>query len=123
MKIKNIITWTFFCGFGIYAQPVVEHSPLFPSLDKPIVITFYADRGSKGLSGHSGDVYAHTGVITNKSTRPSDWKYVKTSWGQNTNSTKLTRVASNEYQFIINDIQEYYGVPSSEKIIKLAFVF
>ena len=62
MKIKNIITWTFFCGFGIYAQPVVEHSPLFPSLDKPIVITFYADRGSKGLSGHNGDVYAHTGV-------------------------------------------------------------
>ena len=123
MKIKNIITWTFFCGFGIYAQPVVEHSPLFPSLDKPIVITFYADRGSKGLSGHNGDVYAHTGVITDKSTRPSDWKYVKTSWGQNTNSTKLTRIASNEYQFIINDIREYYGVPSSERIIKLAFVF
>ena len=105
MKIKNLIKWTFLFGFGVYAQPVVEHTPLFPSLDKPIVITFYADRGSKGLSGHNGDVYAHTGVITDKSTRPSDWKYVKTSWGQNTNSTRLTRIALNEYQFTINDIR------------------
>ncbi|RPH03692.1 MAG: T9SS C-terminal target domain-containing protein [bacterium TMED144] len=123
MKIKNLIKMIFFCCFGVYAQPVIEHSPLFPSLDKPIVLTFYADRGSKGLSGHNGDVYAHTGVITDKSTRPSDWKYVKTSWGQNTNSTRLTRIALNEYQFTINDIREYYGVPTSERIIKLAFVF
>ena len=102
---------------------VVEWSPSFPTVDQPITITFYADRGTGGLKGYDGDVYAHTGVITDKSARPSDWKYVKTNWGQNTSATKLTRVTTDQYEFKIENIRSYYGVPSSEKILKLAFVF
>ena len=63
---------------ALLSQSVVEHEPLFPSADKPIRIIFFADRGTKGLMGFTGDVYAHTGLITSKSTSPSDWKYVKT---------------------------------------------
>ena len=102
---------------------VVEWSPSFPKVDQPITITFYADRGTGGLEGYNGDVYAHTGVITDKSVRPSDWKYVKTNWGQNTSDTKLTRIATDQYELKIDNIQSYYSVPSSEKILKLAFVF
>jgi len=39
---------------------VVEWSPSFPTVDQPITITFYADRGTGGLKGYDGDVYAHT---------------------------------------------------------------
>ena len=102
---------------------VVEWSPAFPTVDQPITITFYADRGTGGLKGYNGDVYAHTGVITNKSVRPSDWKYVKTSWGQNTSDTQLSRIAVDKYEFKIDNIRSYYSVPSTEKILKLAFVF
>ena len=38
-----------------------------PSEPGPVTITFHADRGDQGLSGYAGDVYAHTGVITNLS--------------------------------------------------------
>ena len=107
----------------MFAQNVVEHSPLFPSADQSITITFYADRGSQGLRDHNGDIYAHTGVITDNSVRPSDWKYVKTGWGQNTSETKMVRKNTNQYELTINNIREYYGVPLQEKIVKLAFVF
>ena len=102
---------------------VVEWTPAFPTIDQSITITFYADRGTAGLKGYTGDVYAHTGVITDQSIQPSDWKYVKTNWGQNTSTTKLTRVGTDRYELKIDDIRAYYGVPDSEKILKLAFVF
>ena len=76
---------------------VVEWSPSFPKVDQPITITFYADRGTGGLEGYNGDVYAHTGVITDKSVRPSDWKYVRTNWGKKTSDKKLKRIATDKY--------------------------
>ena len=105
------------------SQSVVEHEPLFPSADKPIRIIFFADRGTKGLMGFTGDVYAHTGLITSKSTSPSDWKYVKTNWGQNTSETKLNRVGNDLYELRIENIRSYYGVGASEEVLRLAFVF
>lgn len=116
--LANLIT-----SVIVFSQPVVEYEPLFPSADKPIRILFYADRGTKGLMGFSGDVYAHTGIITDLSTKPSDWKYVKTGWGQNTNETKLNRLGKDLYELKIDDIRSYYGVSGSEKILRLAFVF
>ncbi len=118
--LAGIASLSILCGQSGY---VVEWSPAFPTVGQAITVTFYADRGTGGLKGYTGDVYAHTGVITDKSTRPSDWKYVKTDWGQNTSATKLTRVATDQYELKIEDIRSYYAVPSSEKILKLAFVF
>ncbi len=110
--------WPLFAG-----NYVVEWTPLFPTVDQPITVTFYADRGTGGLRGYTGDVYAHTGVITERSNTPSDWKYVKTNWGTNTNDTKLTWVSTDKYELSIDNIRSYYGVPDNEKILKLAFVF
>ncbi len=73
---------------------------------------------------YTGDVYAHTGVITNKSTGSTDWQYVKTEWGENTTETKLTRIEANKYTLTISpSITEYYEVPSDENILQIAFVF
>ena len=108
---------------NIKAQ-VVNTEPFFVTEGIPVTITFNADLGTKGLMGFTGDVYAHTGVITDKSNGNSDWKYVVSAWGVNVAKAKLTRTATNTYQLVIPaDIRSYYGVPASEKILKLAFVF
>ena len=119
---KSSLSYFFLIAFS-FSQSVVEHEPLFPSIDKPIRIIFYADRGTKGLMNFSGDVYAHTGVITSKSSTPSDWRYVKTNWGQNTNETKLTRTSNNVYELKIENIRSYYGLGATEEVLRLAFVF
>lgn len=106
----------------IQAQ-VIESNPSFPTETSNVTITFFADRGNEGLKDYTGDVYAHTGVITDKSTTDTDWKYVKTNWGENTPETKLTRIGTNTYILTIPNPRTYYNVPAGEKIEKLAFVF
>ena len=105
-----------------YTQ-VVTTDPPFPNLEQPVTIIFDATEGTGGLAGYDGDVYAHTGVITDQSTQPSDWRYVKTNWGQNTPETKMNRLNGDLYELHIDDIRAYYGVPDSEEIIEMAFVF
>lgn len=108
------------CG---QAVDVVTTEPAFPQETLPVLIYFNAEMGNGGLFDYEGDVYAHTGVITNLSTSSSDWKYVKTEWGQNTPETKLTRISANLYSLQIQNIRSYYGVPAAEKILKIALVF
>ncbi len=78
-----------------------------------------------GLIDYAGDdVYAHTGVITDKSTSGSDWKYVIAEWSTNLPKAKLTKVSANVWTLTISpSIREFYGVPAEEKILKMAFVF
>ncbi len=103
---------------------LITTNPTFPSANSAVTITFNAAEGNKGLMDYTGDVYAHTGVITNNSSGGSDWKYVKTDWGVNTPETKLTRVDDNLYTFLVTpSIKEYYGVPDGENILQMAFVF
>jgi len=110
-------------SFWANAQ-LVWTNPSFPIESSPDTVYFNATLGSGGLAGYTGDVYAHTGVITDKSTSPSDWKYVKTNWGANTLATLLTRIAPDTYRLLITpDIRAYYGVPPGEKILQMAFVF
>lgn len=103
---------------------VITVTPPFPTDQDEVIITFNAQLGSGGLAGTSSDVYAHTGVITNLSTSPSDWKYVKAGWTTNLPECKLSPVGEDLWQLNIGpNIRDYYGVPSGETILKLAFVF
>jgi glycosidase len=112
-----------FLGLNLFSQ-IVTTVPDVPVTDQPVTVTFDATQGNGGLAGYTGDVYAHTGVITDQSSSGSDWKYVKTNWGQNTPETKLTRISTDRYSLEITPtIREYYGVPVNEKILKMAFVF
>ncbi|MCF8345097.1 MAG: hypothetical protein K9H13_10730, partial [Bacteroidales bacterium] len=78
-------------SFQSTAQLITTY-PLFPVAGDSVVLTFDAALGNGGLEGYDGDVYAHTGVITEESGSVTDWKYVKTDWGQNTPETKLERI-------------------------------
>lgn len=103
---------------------IVTTDPDLPIDTKPVTVYFNASLGTKGLMDYTGDVYAHTGVITDKSTGSSDWKYVKAAWDVNLPECKMTRVETNLYKLDITpSIREFYGVPNGEKILKMAFVF
>ena len=84
---------------------------------------FDATQGDQGLMDYTDDVWAHTGVITSNSTHSTDWRYVKTNWGENTSETQLIPLGNNLWKFNIGFPHEYYGVPNSEQILQLAFVF
>ncbi len=130
MRTKLPVLIMIITGWSLAAPAqVVTADPVFPVASGPVVITFHADMGDMGLKDYSGDdVYAHTGVITNLSTGPSNWKYVVSgTWSTTTpppDKVKLTRVGSNTYTLTISpSIRAFYGVPESETIQQMAFVF
>lgn len=103
---------------------VVTTRPAVPLETSEVTIVFHADEGTKGLMDFTGDVYAHTGVITSESTGGTDWKYTVADWGVNVPKAKMTRVSANTYELTITpDVRTFYGVPSGEEILKMAFVF
>ncbi len=107
-SLPQLLTWT----------------PNFPLDSDSITVVFNAALGNQGLMGYTGDVYAHTGVLTNLSSGGGDWRYVKTNWGVNTPETKLTRIGTDLYEFKIKpSVRSFYSVPVNESITNIAFVF
>ncbi len=118
-KILSIVLFLF-CQLFIFGQ-VVTTVPQFPVESKSVVVTFDATKGSAGLQNYTGDVYAHTGVVTDQSN--GNWTYVKADWSTNLPECKMNSLGNNKYSLTIADIRSFYGVPANEKILKLAFVF
>lgn len=103
---------------------IISSTPTYPMATDSIVVIYNAAEGNLGLKDYTGDVYAHTGLITELSTSPSDWLYVKTNWGENTSETKMTPLGNNLWKLTIGHIDQYYGVNlAQEKVLQLAFVF
>ena len=127
MKLKNtflLIAFLLSLTFASAQSNPITGTPAFPSENDQVELIFDAAQGNGGLAGYPGDVYAHTGVLTDASTGPSDWRHVKTNWGQNTPATKLERIGTDLYKLVISpSIRAYYNVPQNEMIQKMAFVF
>lgn len=122
-KLQGFLLLFLLLSFTGFAQ-LITWNPYFPTHTDSVTVIFNAALGNQGLMGYTGDVYAHTGVITNLSSSGSDWKYVKTNWGVNTPETKLTRIGTDLYEFKIKpSVRSFYGVPGSETILQVAFVF
>jgi glycosidase len=120
-----LFVFSFLFAPYLYSQLIVTN-PAFPKENESVLIYFDASQGTAGLKDCACNIYIHTGVITDKSTSSSDWKYVPTTWGVvNTNwQMKPVPGKSNLYSFEITpSIRSFYKVPSAEKILKLAFVF
>ena len=102
---------------------VVTTDPAFPTDGAAVTIVFDATQGTAGLKGFTGDVYAHTGVITDQSKDGSDWRYAP-DWNVNLAKYKMTSLGNDKWELKMTpDIRNYYGVPAGEKILKMAFVF
>ena len=77
-----------FGGIFTASAQLVTTTPDFPLEGKEVTVVFDASLGSGGLIGYTGNVYAHTGVITNNSKNESDWKYAPSKWGDNSEKYK-----------------------------------
>ena len=114
-------------GFSINAQRLLSWTPEFPLDNSNLSITVDCNKGNQGLfnygGGASNDVYVHVGVITNLSTGPADWKYVKFTWGTTDPAAKATSLGANKYQYTINNPRTFFGVPAGETIKKITIIF
>jgi 1,4-alpha-glucan branching enzyme len=117
------------------AQIVTTSPLLLQESSENVVLTYNAasplgNNGMKGLSSSTA-VYAHIGVITDKSTSTSDWKYTVTSWPTsasdskaNTSKNKLTYVSTDTWKLTIGNPRTYFGITdANEHIQKIAIVF
>ncbi len=103
---------------------VLNCTPSFPTDNDSCTIIYDATLGNGALKDVSPPIYAHTGVITNLSTSLTDWKYVIAGWTENLPKALMTPLGNNKYQLKIKpSVRNYYGVPASEQIEKMAFVF
>lgn len=104
--------------------PLVSTDPAFISSETTQTVTVIVNGKGTSIDGFKGDLYAHTGVITSKSSSTADWKYVKAGWTENTPACKLVKHENNLWTLSISGgPRAFYGVPAGEKIEKLAFVF
>ncbi len=121
---------------GVAAAQLVTTTPSpLQESSQGVVLTYNANSslGNRGLANLSSsvDVYAHIGVITNKSANSSDWKYTVTPWpntgdeqAANTDKNRLTYVAANTYSLEIGDLRTYFGMSDPTEYIKqIAIVF
>ncbi|RIY07281.1 T9SS C-terminal target domain-containing protein [Hymenobacter rubripertinctus] len=109
-----------------WAQVVTTQPIPFRDTDA-VTLVYDATKGNAALANFSGDVYIWTGVITNKSTSSSDWKYVKSpSFGQADPAAKLTRDPGNVNRYTITltpSARAWYGVPAGEQMLRLGMIF
>ncbi|MBK8496289.1 MAG: hypothetical protein IPL50_15750 [Chitinophagaceae bacterium] len=118
---------TFCVGFSLNAQRLLSWTPEFPVDNSTLSFTVDCNKGNQGLlnfeGGSSDNVYVHIGVITNLSTGPNNWRYVKFSWGTADPAAKATSLGANKYQYTITGIRSFMGVPGGETIQKVCIIF
>ena len=111
---------------SVFALSAVAQVTTMPAIiqkgyDGEITIIFNPNEGNKGMTGAT-KCYAHTGLITSASSSDGDWKNVVEGWRSNTAKTQLTKDGTN-WKLVIPNIYEYYNVPTTTEIKKIAFVF
>ena len=124
MKLFN--TLLLLCCSVLLSAQLVYTEPAFPTVNDEVTIFFNAEEGTGGLADCGCDIYIHTGVITNASTSPTDWKHVQTTWGVANDAWKLDPVDGEDNLFtftVTPSVQEYYNVGDNETVEQIAMVF
>ena len=101
---------------------VVWTEPANPTQYDDVTVFFNAQEGDGGLAGFTGEVYAHTGVITSQSSNSGDWKYVIADWGTSDPRIRYDRLEDDLYSLSFN-ITQYFGIQAGDQVERLAFVF
>jgi len=116
-----LLLMTMLCHLSISAQ-VVYSTPQFPTQNDTITIFFDATQGNAALQNYEGEVYAHTGIISNFSNAPNDWQNVIGEWGSADKRTLMKKEGDNLYSLTFH-IESYYQLSEGEIVQQLAFVF
>lgn len=105
--------------FALFAQVTLQ--PTFVTQNDTVTVVFDATQGTGGLVGES-QVYIHTGVITNLSSSPTDWRHVQGNWGVADAKVAMTN-QGNDIHTIKFHIATFYGIPAGETASAIACVF
>lgn len=129
-KIYRLFAVLFACVATLAATAQVVTTSPSPLLENSqnVVLTFHADQGNKALANlpESTYLYAHIGVLTNKSANEGDWKYVITDWpakdGSNAQAVNLEKnhliyQSPNTYTLTIGDIRSYFGITDADETV------
>lgn len=115
---KILLTILALFTIQVFSQ-VITTDPTFPTANNEVTLTFNAKGTS--LEGITGDLYAHTGVNIDGQ---GIWKHVIESWGDNNTQPKLIKKETDLYELVISpSINDFYSIPSNEKVIELCIVF
>lgn len=81
-----------------------NYNPATPDADQPLTITFKAP-SSSALYGYTGDVYLHTGVVSE-----GTWMFVPADWDVNLEKCKMTKGEDNTWSITLSpSIREWFG--------------
>ena len=103
------------------SSQILEITPPFPTIDDVITITYDASEGNQALLGVT-PIYGHMGLITDQSTSMTNWQNVQGTWGTADANVLMSDLGNDQHQIVV-DVDQFYGVPQSTIIQKLAFVF
>lgn len=120
MKTFYVLLATMLVGLGMNGQ-ILTTVPAFPTETDNILITYNTSSGNGELGG-AIPVYAHTGVITNLSNGPNDWRHVVGNWGTADPNVVMTPLGGGNHRITINP-STFYDLEVGETITRLMFVF
>jgi len=103
-------------SFGL---PVVEVNPAYPTAMDQITVTFHA-KGTD-LEGET-KVYFHSGVSVTESSI-HNFDYAVGNWGGDDGVGEMTSLGNDNWQFVINNINSFYGVDPEDDVFGLNFLF
>ena len=104
--------------------PLISTDPAFVTEAMTEDITVILNTAGTAADGFSGELYAHTGVLTTDSSSSGDWKHVLAEWGTNIPECKLEKKDDNIWHYVIKGgVHAWYSVPENETVTHIAFVF
>lgn len=104
--------------------PLISTTPAFVTEDMTENVIVTVNTAGTSMAGFTGQLYAHTGVLTDQSVTTGDWKYVKADWTKNIEDCRLENIDGDLWELVIKGgPRAFYGVPEGETITHLAFVF
>ena len=104
--------------------PLISTDPAFVTEAMTEDITIILNTAGTAADGFSGELYAHTGVLTTESSSTGDWKHVLAEWGTNIPECKLEKKEGNLWHYVIKGgVHAWYNVPETETVTHIAFVF
>lgn len=103
------------------AQLLLSNPTFITESSSNVEITVDASKGNKGLLNYStvSDVYVHIGVITSRSASPTDWRYVRFTWGSTSGASAAVSLGNNKWRYTITGgLRSFFGITDATETIR-----
>ena len=103
MRIPHLIRYIAILNTAVtaYAQQPLIMIPDKPTQNDSITLYFNAEQGNRDLYNWKGDIFLHSGVITQKSATNTSWQHVRGEWGATIPALQLKRESDNLYSCLL----------------------